>query len=293
MTASDQPPAPAGDAAEAEEAKPGSLLDTYKSVFLSGLATILPTILTFWVLTAGYDFIDRNAATPINDLLKNKLILGTDEGLKFAKSFWDLPLQMPKSRDELSRRTPAEVEEDEKRREAFREEVDRRFPPWIGFVLAIGLIFVVGFFIASFIGRTLWQLMERVIMKIPIVKSVYPSAKQMVEFMLANDENAAQFNQVVAVEYPSRGQWTLGLVTGQGRPEVRKAANKTVVTVFIPMAPTPITGFVVFYPKDECIELDMTVDEALRFYISGGVIGSLASPELEAELKNDDRSSES
>jgi uncharacterized membrane protein len=263
---------------EVEAKKPEGFVDSYKRVFLSGLATILPTILTFWVLTGGYSFIDRNAATPINDFLKDYAILGTDEGLRFAKWFWDLPLELPSPREKHSNRTPAEVEEDEKRTEAYQEVIYARFPIWLGFVLAVGLIFVLGFFIASFIGRTIWGLLEGWILKIPIVRSVYPSAKQMVDFLLSKDDANSQFNSVVAIEYPKNGQWTLGFVTGEGRPEVREREGKEMVTIFIPFAPTPISGFVVFVNKADCIEVDMTVDEAFKFYISGGVIGSVGGP---------------
>jgi uncharacterized membrane protein len=264
--------------AEVEKAalsKPVSFMGSYKKVFLSGLATILPTVLTFWVLTSGYSFIDRNAATPINSFLKDYAILGTDEGLHFAKWFWDLSLDLPAPREKHANRTPAEVEEDEKRLEAYQEVVYNRFPIWLGFVLAIALIFIVGFFIASFIGRTVWGLFESWILKIPIIRSVYPSAKQMVDFLLSKDDEKAQFNAVVAIEYPMRGVWTLGFITGEGRPEVRTKEGKEMVTVFIPFAPTPISGFVCFVNKADCIGVDMTVDEAFKFYISGGVIGSV------------------
>lgn len=266
-----------GDKAEASKPK-GGLVSSYKNVFMSGLATILPTVLTFWVLTSGYAFVDENVATPINSVLKNQIILGTDEGLKFAKDFWDIPQPLPSPRSKQDR-TYAEVAQDEERLADYTVIVEQRYPTWIGFVLAVALIFVIGFFTASFIGRTVWGLVEGSLLRIPIVKSVYPAAKQMVEFLFTNNEDqAAQFNAVVCIEYPNNGQWTLGLVTGEGRPEVRAKQAQEVVTVFIPFAPTPISGFVVFVNKADCIEIDMSVDEAFKFYISGGVIGSMPGP---------------
>ncbi|MDF1663226.1 MAG: DUF502 domain-containing protein [Planctomycetota bacterium] len=265
--------------AESNSAKPqNGFVSSYKSVFMSGLATILPTVLTFWVLTSGYSFVDENVATPINSLLKNRIILGTDEGLKFAKDFWDIPQPLPSSRSKQNR-TYSEVAQDEERLQDYTVIVEQRYPTWIGFVLAVALIFVIGFFTASFIGRTVWGLVEGSILRIPIVKSVYPAAKQMVEFLFTNnDDQAAQFNAVVCIEYPNVGQWTLGLVTGEGRPEIRNKEEQEVVTVFIPFAPTPISGFVVFANKADCIAIDMSVDEAFKFYISGGVIGSMPGP---------------
>jgi len=267
-------------AAKADEEAQGGLLDTYKNVFLAGLATILPALLTIWVLTAGYGFVDRNFATPISDSLKGDVILGSDEGLRFAKWFWDLSLDLPTPRKELASRSSAEVAEDELRLAAIREEIERRYPDWIGFVLAVFGIFVVGFFTASFIGNALWRILESWILRIPIVKSVYPSAKQMVEFLVPGDDSKPQFNQVVAVQYPKQGQWTVGFVTGDGRPEVRNQVGRPFKTVFIPFAPTPISGFVVFATEDEIIPINMSVDEAFKFYISAGVIGSLGGTEL-------------
>jgi uncharacterized membrane protein len=269
---------PGAPSSPAKPAPRPPLLSTYKSVFLSGLGALLPTILTLWVLVACYSFIDRNAATPISDLLKDRVILGTDEGLRFARWLWDLPLALPTPAAQQHERSPAQVEEDRARHEAFKDAVYRRFPNWLGFFIAALIIFVVGFFVASFIGRTIWELIESWILKIPIIKSIYPSTKQMVDFLFTSDESGPNFNAVVAVEYPVKGQWSLGFITGQGRPEILAHANREFVTVFIPMAPTPVTGFVVFVPKDECIQVAMTVDEAFKFYISGGVIGSTQAP---------------
>lgn len=274
-----------------DDARPSSITSGYKSVFLSGLATLLPTILTFWVITAAYGFIERNAATPISSFIKEDLILGTDEGLRFARWFWDLSLDLPTPRERRPYRTPAVVAEDEKRVAAYKDEVYRRFPSWIGFVLAGLIIFVVGLFIASFIGRALWSLLEGWILKIPIIKSVYPSAKQMVDFILSSDDGGPQFDAVVAIEYPRDGQWTVGFITGHGRAEVRTQMGvDRLATVFIPFAPTPISGFVVFVAEDACVPLAMSVDQAFKFYVSGGVIGSDQVKALAAEAPKEPES---
>lgn len=262
------PPSPPGPMA----VKP--LLGQYKDVFLTGLATILPTILTFWVLTSVYGFVERNAARPINEFLREEVLINTEEGLRFSKWFWDLPLELPTPRARAATRSPAIVSVDSERRSDLREEITARYPTWLGFVLAVFVIFVIGFFTASFIGRSVWTLLEGLLTRIPIIKSVYPSAKQVVDFLIAKDDTAPQFDEVVAIEYPGKGHWTVAFVTGGSRADIREQTGEDLLTVFIPFAPTPISGFVVFVDRARCVTLNMTVDEAFKFYVTAGVIGS-------------------
>jgi uncharacterized membrane protein len=248
--------------------------ESYKRVFLSGLATMLPTVLTIWVLTSFYSFVDRNAAEPLSSFLKQRVLLESEVGQRFSVWLWDLPLELPAPAARMAERSAAELAEDERRRSALERAIERRFPVWFGFVLAGFGIFVVGFFIASFVGRALWRAVEGWLQRLPIIKSVYPSAKQMVEFVLSSDDSKGQFDEVVALEYPRAGQWTIGFVTGGGRRELSEALNGEQLTIFIPFAPTPISGFVVFARREDLVAIDMSVDEAFKFYISAGVIGS-------------------
>jgi uncharacterized membrane protein len=94
--------------------------------------------------------------------------------------------------------------------------------------------------------------------------------KQVTDFVLS--EKRAAFRTVVAVPYPRPGIYSLGFVTGEGWKSINRASGGEMVQVFIPSSPTPVTGYVVFVRRDEIVELDLTVDEALRFSISGGVI---------------------
>ncbi|NQT02242.1 MAG: DUF502 domain-containing protein [Planctomycetes bacterium] len=126
---------------------------------------------------------------------------------------------------------------------------------------------------ASVVGRTLWRMVEKFIMNTPVLSKVYPYVKQVTDFLFAQEEQERiPFSRVVAVEYPRQGIWSVGFVTGSGLEKVVDNVRKEFLTVLIPTSPTPFTGFVVMAPKEQTIDLDMTIEEAFRFTVSGGVI---------------------
>ena len=139
-----------------------------------------------------------------------------------------------------------------------------------GFVIVFVGVCFLGAFLASVAGRTIWHSVEKMLMNAPFVKQVYPYIKQVTDFMLTKKQLA--FSKVVAIQYPRKGVWSLGLVTGTGLKKIVGKIEKDFLTVFVPSSPTPFTGYVIMTPKDETIEVEMTVEEALRFTISGGVI---------------------
>jgi len=140
---------------------------------------------------------------------------------------------------------------------------------WIGFVLAFVGIYIFGRFIASYIGRSIWRHVERGIFRLPIVKQVYPPVKQVTDLLLS--DRKIEFSRVVAVTYPRKGMWSLGLVTSLGMKELQGPDNE-MLTVFIPSSPMPVTGYTVTVRRDEVVDLPISIDEALRFTVSGGVV---------------------
>ena len=141
-----------------------------------------------------------------------------------------------------------------------------------GFLIALFVVCVLGAILASVVGRTLWRMIERFIMNTPFLRRVYPYVKQITDFFLSEEEQKTMFRRVVAVEYPRKGIWSVGFVTGTGLDKVVAAIKREFVTVLIPTSPTPFTGFVITVQKKQTIDLDMTIEEALRFIVSGGVI---------------------
>lgn len=258
------------------------LVTAYKSTFLRGLATVLPTLLTLWIVVATWQFLDGTIARPISESIKTRLVT-TEGGNEVVFAVWDELefLRRPAPRPAPATLTPAErarfdLAEKERidkleaqRQQDLRAELDRRFPGWVGFVLAIVAVFVVGFVMASFVGASAWALGESWASRIPLVKNIYPGAKQMVNFFLSSDEQRS-FQAVVAVEFPRAGLWSVGFLTSENIPEIQAKAGERVRGVYLG---TPAAGQVVLARESEIVPVDMTVDEALKFLMSGGVIG--------------------
>jgi len=227
-----------------------------KSYFLRGLAVLLPTILTIWIFVWAYSFIQDNISSYIRDgldWLMRKVI--SDEFVNnLAERWWNVALSAA------------------------------------GFLVALLAVCMVGALLASVVGRTLWRMVEGFIMNTPFLRRVYPYIKQITDFVLTQEEKKKMFSRVVAVEYPRKGIWSMGFVTGSGLEKVVDNVKKEFLTVLIPTSPTPFTGFVIMVPRKQTIELDMTVEEALRFAVSAGVITprvARAAPALpEAGSKN-------
>jgi len=224
----------------------------FKSYFIRGLAVLLPTILTLWILAWSYDVIQKNVGVYINK--------GVVKAMCWSQQ------------DRLSKSALADYEAD----------LNRRFVEgWagsiVGVLIAVAAVFVVGALLASVVGRALWRVVEAFIMNTPVMRRVYPYVKQVTDFVFPPEEQTRRFSRVVAVEYPRKGIWSLGFVTGEGLRSVAEHVDREFLTVMVPNSPTPVTGWVITVPKEETISLDMTVEEAIRFIVSAGVI----SPEGE------------
>jgi uncharacterized membrane protein len=150
-----------------------------------------------------------------------------------------------------------------------------------GFLVSLFAVCVVGALLASVVGKTLWRIVEKFIMNTPVLKQVYPYVKQITDFVLTQEEKKKLFSRVVAVEYPRKGIWSMGMVTGSGLKKVTNNVEKELLTVLIPTSPTPFTGFVIMVPKEQTIDLDITIEEALRFTVSAGVIAPQSDMDIE------------
>jgi uncharacterized membrane protein len=139
-----------------------------------------------------------------------------------------------------------------------------------GLVIAIMLIYLSGVLLGNIVGKTVYNWLEHLITQVPGFKQIYPHVKQVVDMILGDNKMA--FSQVVLVEYPKDGIWTVGFLTGNSMRQIDKSAGGTVVSVFIPTSPTPFTGFTINVRKEQAIEMNMSVEEALRFIITAGVL---------------------
>lgn len=145
-----------------------------------------------------------------------------------------------------------------------------RHIPGFGFVLVVVVILVTGVFTANFLGRRLFTLWERLLNQIPLVRSIYSSVKQVSDTVLA--PNGRAFRQAVLIEYPRKGSWTIAFLTGEPGGEVASHLPGEHLSVYVPTTPNPTSGFFLIVPREEVIELRMTVDAALKYIVSMGVV---------------------
>lgn len=213
----------------------------FKRFFLRGLAAFLPTLLTLAVVIYVFTLVQRYIGRYINTgvlWLIGKIWFAMSspqaEQLDWLRAFWNDYLW------------------------------------WIGFALAIVCIYFFGKFVGSFVGRAVWHMIERAFFRMPVIKQIYPYIKQVTDFLLS--EKISRFSRVVAVEYPRKGVWSLGLVTGDGLKRLRDEISPDLLTIFIPSSPTPVTGYTITVRRQDVIDLPLSIDEALKFTVSGGVI---------------------
>jgi uncharacterized membrane protein len=257
---------------------------------LHGLAVLLPTILTIWLFIWGYNFIHNNISRHLNRGLVHIIALTAHEKVEVSQS--DIIAYLKATREDL-RDNPTELEmiarlpENKPKAQIWmlKKNLGKTWVEGpgsiVGFIIAVISVCVLGALLASIVGKRLWRMTENFIMNTPLLRNVYPYIKQVTDFVLTQENQKKIFSHVVAVEYPRKGIWSIGFVTGTGLENVVSTVKKEFLTVIIPTSPTPFTGFVITVPKKQTIDLDMTVEEALRFIVSGGVI----TPEKERVKK--------
>ena len=227
--------------------------DDFRRFFLRGLSALLPTIITLWLLIWVWSFLWENLGRHMigaivwawNQLVARELM--PFRPAVYTRWFWW-----------------------------------NAMPEWlvqlIGVAMAVLLIYLVGLLVGNLIGRTIWRLAELAVMRIPLVRAVYPAVKQVTDFVLAERGNQFESSQVVAVQPHAGGIWSIGLVTGPGVRALSDAVGGEMVTVFVPSTPTAFSGYVMVVPRESVVKLPLTVEEAMRLLVSGGVITPGAAP---------------
>ncbi len=267
-------PPKSGEVAAATPDEPAKGMGSaYKRAFVSGLGTILPTIVTLWVLSAAYNFVSNSIASPLSATIKEGFLVQTSFGNEVAVAVFDVEESVITPTKMSNPPTVAEKKEEAARIVALRAAIDEHYPEWFGLLAAVVVVFAIGFLVASLIGQRLVGILEGALARLPLIRSIYPSAKQVVEFFLAAEESRKSFQTVVACQWPRAGYWSVGFVTSGGLKNVSDANDgKRFVHVFLPNSPTPMTGYVVLAPIDELVVLDMTVEQGFRYLLSAGVI---------------------
>ena len=139
--------------------------------------------------------------------------------------------------------------------------------PGLEIIISLFLITFIGWLSLSFLGKKLLDLFNRILKKIPILRTIYSAIGQMTETFTKNDNSK---KNVVLIEYPRKGCWAVGFATKDNSGEISSKTNKKLVNVFVPTTPNPTSGFLLMFPKEEVIYLDMSFEEASRFIVSAG-----------------------
>tara|TARA_Y100000310_G_scaffold147769_1_gene147041 strand:- start:7777 stop:8391 length:615 start_codon:yes stop_codon:yes gene_type:complete len=139
--------------------------------------------------------------------------------------------------------------------------------PGVEIVTAVLLITIIGWLSVSFLGKKLLNLFNNILKRIPILRTIYSAIVQMTETFTKTDKGK---KNVVLVEYPRKGSWAVGFATKENSGEITKKINKKLINVFVPTTPNPTSGFLLMFPEDEVIYLDLSFEEASRFIVSAG-----------------------
>ena len=142
--------------------------------------------------------------------------------------------------------------------------------PGFGVIIALSILLLTGMLAANLFGRRFVEMWERILNRIPLVRSIYSSVKQISSTIF--DPSGKSFRKVVLLEYPRKGLWSIGFLTNDSMGDELCSVDDTLVSVFIPTTPNPTSGFIIMTRKDEITELNMNVEEAFKFVISMGVI---------------------
>ena len=139
--------------------------------------------------------------------------------------------------------------------------------PGVEIIISIALITIIGWISLSFIGKRLLNLFNKFLNRIPILRTIYSAIGQMTETFRSSDNKK---KNVVLVEYPRKGSWAVGFATNKNSGEIKNKTNKNLVNVFVPTTPNPTSGFLLMFPEDDVIYLDLTFEEASKFIVSAG-----------------------
>ena len=148
--------------------------------------------------------------------------------------------------------------------------------PGLGIVFAFIVLVLTGLMVTNLIGRQIVDWWEELMQRIPLVRSVYGGVRSFTETLLS--KSGSSFRKVVMIEYPRTGMWSIGFITADDIPEISAKTGVTQVCVYVPTTPNPTSGLIVMLPRDQIIELDMSVDAAMKMIVTLGVVAPVVAP---------------
>ncbi|PCJ99925.1 MAG: hypothetical protein COA45_03690 [Zetaproteobacteria bacterium] len=142
--------------------------------------------------------------------------------------------------------------------------------PGIGLIISLACFILIGWFATNFLGRLIIRISEYIVDRMPVVRTLYSAIKQVFETIMASQSTA--FREVVMLEYPRRGVWSIGFITGTSEGQIQEFTEAETMNVFVPTTPNPTSGYLLFVPRDELKFLDMSVEEGVKLVVSAGII---------------------
>lgn len=212
------------------------MLQKIRTYIVMGFIVLLPTIITLYVLKTLFVFIDRILGVFLSDVLVAINLLEERGGRTYVLGWgW-----------------------------GFEDRI-----PGLGFLFMIIILIVVGYMVKGYTGKQAIRRIENIFKRIPIARSVYSTVQQVTSTLM---QDRTSFKQVVLVEYPRRDIYTIGFLTGDTKVDIQEKTETECVNVFLPTTPNPTSGWLVIVPKQDITILDMSVEQGLKYIISGGVV---------------------
>jgi len=248
-----------------------------KQAFFRGLAVLLPSVLTLWLMVKAYQFIDSAIAEPINGGIR-MIVVHTPSYFPSATEFFeigptDVEINTAAAEKEISITDEKQIKSliiDLRTISVDKWWDANRWMNLLGLLVAAVIVYISGRLVGGWLGRTAYKRIEKIMIAVPVIRKVYPYIKQLVDFLI-NDNETPKFSSVVAVQYPRKGIWSVGFLTGPTLQRLEEVAPNS-VTIFIPSSPTPFTGYTITVPRADTLDLPISVEEAIRFSVSGGVL---------------------
>jgi uncharacterized membrane protein len=159
--------------------------------------------------------------------------------------------------------------------------------PGLGLVVVAAGLILIGWATAGVLGRVFVRLYERVLDRLPVIRGLYSATKQIFQTVFSNQSNT--FREVALVEFPRKDLWVVGFITGRAQGEIADLVGEEVVNVYVPTTPNPTSGYLVHVPRRDIVVLDMTVEEGIKFVISGGIVAPPPRPKIIEPVPVDDR----
>jgi uncharacterized membrane protein len=259
----------------------------FRQAILRGLGVVLPPLLTIalffwaWSLVESYVLgpVDWAARTLVVTAIADISDTQTDTAVKKVGGKY-IPLDIYNAVQASPGDVDLMLKLDLKQASAY--EIYHRYvqlvylQPWAVIIIFIILfaisLYFIGEVLAARVGRGMFNLFEKIINRIPLIRNVYSSVKQVTDFIVGDREQEMEFNQVVAVQYPSQGIWSIGFVTGTTLRTLHEEHGEPFVSVLMPTSPMPATGFTISVPVSQTVSLNITMDQAIQFVVSCGVV---------------------